>query len=130
MVVSFPVAAPEGAVTNGSRGAIEQCEWWKRNKLHWTEHNPSVTISYREEEIDDIVNWLFDNQEIIGGMSFLPYDDHVYPLAPYEKITKEQYEEMVNETPEIDFDLFAQVEEEDQTTAAQELACFAGVCEI
>ena len=41
-VVHFPVKAPEGAVTRNDRSAIEQCEFWLQNKLHWTEHNPSV----------------------------------------------------------------------------------------
>lgn len=131
LVVEFPVKSPDGAITNGSRTAVEQCEWWKMNKLYWTEHNPSVTILYSNDEINDVIDWLFNNQDIIGGMSFLPRDDHYYPLAPYEKITKEQYEEMIQHVPEIDWEyLLPYFENEDNTTIAQELACMSGTCEI
>jgi ribonucleoside-diphosphate reductase alpha chain len=85
LVGAFPVKAPDGAITNGARGAIEQCEWWKMNKIHWTEHNPSVTISYVADELPDLIDWIYDNQDIIGGMSFLEKDNHYYPNAPYEK---------------------------------------------
>lgn len=130
-VVEFPVKSPDGAITNGSRSAIDQCEWWKMNKLYWTEHNPSVTILYKENEIDEVVDWLYANQDVIGGMAFLPKDDHYYPLAPYEKITKEQYEEMVKDVPQIDWkSLLPYFESEDNTTIAQELACMSGTCEI
>lgn len=130
LVASFPVKAPDGAITNGSRSALEQCEWWKMNKLYWTEHNPSVTISYKADELDGLVDWIYQNQDIIGGMSFLESDNHYYPLAPYSKIDKGTYEQMVQELPEIDFDLLMMLEKEDQTTVAGEIACSAGQCLI
>jgi ribonucleoside-diphosphate reductase alpha chain len=131
LVVEFPVKAPDGAITNGTRGAIEQCEWWKMNKLSWTEHNPSVTILYDPDELEGVIDWVYQNQRIIGGMSFLPRDDHYYPLAPYEKITKEQYEELIKNVPQIDWEnLLPYFESEDNTTVSQELACFSGTCEI
>lgn len=130
LVAEFPMKAPDGAVTNGDRGAIEQCEWWKMNKLHWTEHNPSTTISYTADELESIIDWIYENQDVIGGMSFLEKDNHYYPLAPYSKIDKETYERMVQELPEIDFDLLMMLEKEDQTTVAGEIACSAGQCLI
>lgn len=130
-VAEFPVKAPDGAITNGSRSAVAQCEWWKMNKLHWTEHNPSVTILYNGDELPDIVNWVYINQNIIGGMAFLPRDDHHYPLAPYEKITKEEYDKLIKGVPEIDWEfLLPFFESDDNTTAAQELACMSGSCEL
>jgi ribonucleoside-diphosphate reductase alpha chain len=130
-VAEFPVKAPDGAITNGSRSAIEQCEWWKMNKLHWTEHNPSVTILYGEDELPGIIDWVYGNQHIIGGMAFLPRDDHYYPLAPYEKITKKKYDELIKDVPEIDWEfLLPYFENEDNTTSAQELACMSGSCEL
>lgn len=130
LVAEFPMRAPDGAVTNGSRGAIEQCEWWKMNKIHWTEHNPSNTITYTADELDDLVWWVYDNQDIIGGMSFLEKDNHYYPLAPLEKINKETYERMVEELPDIDFNYLTELETEDYTTVASEVACIGGACLI
>src|SRR5690606_7349952 len=60
-VFSFPQAAPEGAITRHDLSAIEHLEIWKAYKLHWTEHNPSVTISVREHEWIEVANWVYDN---------------------------------------------------------------------
>jgi len=60
----------------------------------------------------------------------LPRSDHVYKLAPYEEITKERYEELVKNFPELDFSKIVLYEQEDQTQGAKELACSAGVCSI
>lgn len=130
MVVEFPIKSPDGAITNDDRTALDQLEWWRRNKVFWTNHNPSATISYAADELEQIIDWLYENQSIIGGLSFLPKDEHDYPLAPMEKITKRQYDKMVKELPEIDFDLLQQIEFEDRTTSASELACFGGTCLI
>jgi ribonucleoside-diphosphate reductase alpha chain len=129
-VVEFPQKSPRTAIVNGHRSAVQQLEWWKKNKVFWTEHNPSCTIRYTEDELDEMIDWLYDNQTIIGGLSFFPKDDHYYPQAPLEKITKKKYDEMIKALPDIDFDLLSQLEMEDMTTSAQELACFGGVCEI
>lgn len=129
-VVHFPVKAPDNALTRSDRSAIEQCEYWLINKLHWTEHNPSVTITYQPDEVIDIMKWVWQNQDKIGGMTFLPSFDAQYDQMPYEEITREEYEKLAADFPSIDFSKLFRYEEEDFTTAAQELACLAGSCEI
>ena len=129
-VASFPVKAPEGAITRHGVSAIEQCEFWLRNKLHWTEHNPSVTITYKPHEVLHLMTWVWDHREVIGGMAFLPSFDAKYAQLPYIDITKEEYERRVAEFPDIDFSKVFRYEAVDMTTAAQELACAAGVCEV
>jgi ribonucleoside-diphosphate reductase alpha chain len=129
-VVHFPVKSPEGAITRNERSAVEQCEYWLQNKLYWTEHNPSVTITYRPDEVIDLMKWVWDHRELIGGMAFLPAFDAQYAQLPYIEITKEEYERLAGEFPEIDFSKVYRYESEDLTNAAQELACSAGVCEI
>ena len=81
----------------------EQCEFWLQNKLHWTEHNPSVTITYDPDEVIDLMKWVWDHREKIGGMAFLPAFDAKYDQLPYIEIDKEEYERRVAEFPEIDF---------------------------
>ncbi len=129
-VIHFPVKAPEGAITRNDRTAIEQCEYWLQCKTEWTEHNPSVTITYQQEEVLEIIRWVWENQDKIGGMTFLPAFDAQYDQMPYEEIGVEQYEKLAAHFPEIDFSKVYRYEEEDLTTAAQELACFAGSCDI
>ena len=129
-VVHFPTKAPEGAITRNDRSAIEQCEFWLQNKVYWTEHNPSCTITYRPYEVIDIIKWVWDRKDQVGGLSFLPAFDAQYAQIPYEDITQEQYEKLVAAFPPIDFSKLYRYEEADYTTAAQELACVSGACEV
>ncbi len=129
-VAHFPVKSPEGASTRNDRTAVQQCEYWLQNKVHYTEHNPSVTITYNENEVLDIIAWIWANQEKIGGMAFLPAFDAQYDQMPYMEISQEEYERKAAEFPEIDFSKIYRYEEKDLTTAAQELACMAGNCDV
>ena len=129
-VVHFPMKAPEGAITRGDVSAIQQCEFWLQNKLFWTEHNPSVTITYRPDEVLEVMKWVWEHREQVGGMSFLPAFDAQYDQMPYVEIAKEEYERLAAEFPEIDFSKVWRYEESDLTNAAQELACVGGSCEI
>lgn len=129
-VIHFPVKAPEGAITRGSISAIEQCEYWLQVKTKWTEHNPSVTITYRSDEVLDLIKWVWTHQDLIGGMSFLPLFEAQYDQLPYMEISESEYEQSKSKFPFIDFSKIYRYELEDYTTAAQELACFAGSCEI
>lgn len=71
--------------------AVEQLETWKHFKLNFTEHNPSFTCLVGTEEWETTGQWVWDNFDYIGGVSFLPRDDHVYEAAPYERIGEEEY---------------------------------------
>ncbi|MBK8985107.1 MAG: recombinase [Chloroflexi bacterium] len=128
-VIHFPVKSPEGAVTRNDRTALEQCEFWLQNKLNYTEHNPSVTITYQQDEVLDIIRWIWEHQDKVGGMAFLPAFDAQYDQMPYMEIGREEYEQLVAKFPEIDFSKIYRYEEEDLTTAAQELACLSGQCD-
>jgi ribonucleoside-diphosphate reductase alpha chain len=129
-VVPFPICAPEGSQTRHDRSAIVQLEYWLLNKLHWTEHNPSVTITYSPDELSAIIAWVHEHQSVIGGISFLPRFDALYDHMPNVEITKEEYVQRVAAFPTIDWSLLYLFEDEDLTEAAQTLACAAGVCEI
>lgn len=129
-VLEFPVKAPGGSVFKDDLNAIEQLEYWKKVKENYTEHNPSVTISVAEDEWIKVANWLYDNWEIIGGLSFLPRDNHVYKLAPYEEIDAERYKEMVERFKDLDFSKIISYERSDNTQGSKEWACIGNACEI
>ena len=129
-VLEFPVKTPASSVFKNDLSALEQLEYWKMVKLNFTEHNPSATISVGEEEWVSVVAWLFENWDIIGGLSFLPRDNHVYRLAPYEAIDKKTYEALMKRFPQIDYSKLVIYERTDETEQAKELACAGGTCEI
>lgn len=128
-VVHFPVKSPAGYTRHGVT-AIDQCEYWLANKTHWTDHNPSATITYQPDELPGLIQWVWEHREVIGGLSFLPADDAQYDQMPYEEITAEEYEKLASAFPPIDFSLLWAYEKQDMTTSAQEPACVAGSCEL
>ena len=129
-VLEFPVKAPSGSVFKNDLTALQQLEYWKMVKVNFTEHNPSATISVGEEEWVQVVSWLYNNWDIIGGLSFLPRENHVYRLAPYEAIDKKTYEALASKFPKIDYSKLVIYERTDETEQKRELACAGGTCEI
>src|SRR3989339_1539615 len=129
-VVEFPIKAPEGAVTRDQVSAIDLLNEWKKLKINYIEHNPSVTIYVGNDEWIKVANFIYENWDIVGGLSFLPRSEHVYQLAPYEEISKEEYEKRVKEIKHIDFSKLVYYEQEDNTVGAKEYACVSGVCTI
>jgi len=129
-VVHFPIKSPEKAITRNERTAIEQCEYWLQNKTQYTEHNPSVTITYKPDEVLDIFKWVYEHQDKIGGMTFLPAFDAQFDQMPYIEITESEYNKLAKAFPNIDFSKVYRYEEEDYTTAAQEVACMSGNCDM
>lgn len=129
-VLEFPVKAPAGSVFRNDITALDLLEYWKLVKQNYTEHNPSVTISVGGDEWIQVANWLYQNWDILGGLSFLPRFEHVYKLAPYEDIDEKRYEDLMTNFPKIDFSHIVAYEKEDETTGAKELACVGGVCEV
>jgi len=129
-VLEFPVKAPGGSIYKNDLTALEQLVHWKLLKENFTEHNPSVTVSVGDNEWIAVANWLYEHWDIIGGLSFLPRDNHVYQLAPYQEIDEKTYHEMARRLAHIDFSKIITYEKQDDTEVKKEMACVAGVCEI
>ena len=127
-VLEFPVKAPQGSVYKDDLSAVGQLEHWKLVKLNYTEHNPSVTISVGENEWIAVANWVYENWDIVGGLSFLPRDSHVYQLAPYEAIDETKYEELAKRLENIDYSKIITYEKADELDLKKELACAGGTC--
>jgi ribonucleoside-diphosphate reductase alpha chain len=131
LVFSFPVKSPENSVFRDDRTAIEQLEYWLMWKRHWTDHNPSVTVYVKEHEWMEVGAWVWKHFDEVCGISFLPHSDHIYQQAPYEEISREDYEKLVKATPKfIDYELLNEMETSDHTTGMQEPACSAGGCDF
>ena len=129
LVFDFPVKAPDGAVYASDLSGVDQLEFWSWCKTQWTEHNPSTTIYFNLDEVSKMSDWSYANQNLLGGVSFLPRDNSVYELSPYEVITPEKYEEDTATIPYIDWTLLDSIGG-DISTSAQEFACVGGACEV
>lgn len=129
-VVSFPVKAPKGSLTRDKLTALDQLEWYKKVQTNWCEHNVSMTVYVKDSEWFEVGNWVYQNWDIVNGISFLPYDGGNYQQAPYEEITKEQYEKLLEKSLKIDYTQLSRYEQEDNTEGAKSYNCTGDRCEI
>ena len=129
-VFSFPVRGPEHAVFRNDMSAIQQLEHYLMFRRFWCEHNPSITVYVRDHEWLAVGDWVYNNFDDVGGVSFLPHTDHVYQQAPYTECSEAEYEELAGKMPTVAWSKLREFEREDSTTSTKELACTAGSCEI
>jgi ribonucleoside-diphosphate reductase alpha chain len=131
-VFSFPIKAPEGAIVRDDLTAIDHLNTWLVYQRAWCEHKPSITVSVKEDEWMDVGAWVWKHFDEVSGISFLPHSDHSYKQAPYQEVTKEEYNELVSRMPKnIRWADLSFYETEDGTTGTQSLACTSdGNCEL
>lgn len=87
-VVEFPIKAPEGAVTRDQVSALDLLNEWKRLKINYIEHNPSVTIYVGDDEWIKVANFIYENWDIVGGLSFCRDLNMFINLLPTKKFQK------------------------------------------
>ena len=135
-VISFPQAAPRGSILR-SESPKELLERVRKFNLDWVRHghvsgdnthNVSCTISLRDEEWDECIDWMWSNRNEYNGISVLPYFGGTYAQTPFEEITEAEYYELEKHLKSIDLTLVT--EGDDNTDLAGEAACAGGMCEI
>ena len=130
-VFSFPMKAPNAAVCTKDMTALKQLEMWLLYQRHWAEHKPSVTINVKKDEWFEVGGYVYENFDEMSGVSFLPYDDHIYQQAPYQECDKTTYNELLKKMPsKIDWSALSDYELEDTTVSMQTLACSGDSCEL
>lgn len=93
LVIDFPVRS--GALrTKEDVPALAQLERYLMFQRSYTDHNSSNTITVRPEEWAGLAQAIADHWDDFAGVSFLALDGGTYQLAPYEAITREQYEQL------------------------------------
>jgi ribonucleoside-diphosphate reductase alpha chain len=132
VVFSFPMKAPDGAVTAGEVGAIDQLELWKMYQAHWCEHKPSCTIYVKDGEWMEVGAWVYRNFDVVSGISFLPAAGHNYKQAPYTEMSETEYNKMLETMPKVvEWSKMKDFEVDDSALNTKELACSGnGSCEL
>ena len=129
VVFSFPYKAPDNAILLNKTSAIEQCEYWKQVTINMMHHNASCSIVYKPDEITDLKQWIYDNQDIIGGQAFFPYFEANYPYLPIYAIDETTYNNFVSNFPTINWKSFYLYESGiDEKTIVME--CTSERCDI
>lgn len=131
-VFTFPIKSPDASLTRKDLTAIQHLELWLVYQRNWTEHKPSITVSVKEHEWMEVGAWVYEHIDELSGVSFLPYSEHTYQQAPYQDITEEEYNSLLDSTPAtIDWNWLSYYETSDGTTGSQELACSSDLgCEV
>ena len=109
-VIEFPIATPVKR-TKYEVSALEQLETYYAFQRNYTEHNSSNTISVKDDEWAAVEQNVYDNWDEMVAVSFLKLDGHVYDLAPYEAIDREEYERMKAEMKPFDPELLREYED-------------------
>jgi adenosylcobalamin-dependent ribonucleoside-triphosphate reductase len=123
VVVTFPFSYPEGTILAKDMTALEQLKWVKRMQETWSDNSVSCTVYYRKEELPEIKDFLMKHyRNNFKTLSFLLHSEHGFKQAPYEEITKEQYDDLVSKTKLISGISSAEFEGGDE--------CPTGVCPV
>lgn len=109
-VVSFPVELGDQVLTSDESTAIDFLKLVKLTKENWVEEgmnrdhpfykahpdfawmrmNVSNTVTVRENEWDEVKDYVWENCDVFSGISFLPKGgDLLYPQAPYTSVLDE-----------------------------------------
>lgn len=155
LCVRIPIKAPEGSILR-TETAIDTLERVKKFSQEWIKpghisgentHNVSATISIDKNRMYDaqevmkgntpvefmdewqaVGEWMWNNKEYYNGLSVLPYFGGSFIQAPFEDITKEEYEKRVQTLTSIDL---TKVEElDDAVDFSQIAACAGGTCDV
>ncbi|MGM0379860.1 MAG: ribonucleoside-triphosphate reductase, adenosylcobalamin-dependent [Bacillota bacterium] len=128
-VIEFPIKAPKGK-TKYDVGAIEQLEEYKLFMKNYVDHNASITVHVREDEWEEVEEWMWKNWEDVVAVTFLALDDSFYELLPYEAIDKEKYEKLNEEFAPFRPSLISKYEKSETEFDIGEAECESGVCPI
>jgi ribonucleoside-triphosphate reductase len=135
-VISVPQRAPEGATTR-CESALDLLDRVSKVWREWVRpghrkgentNNVSTTVTIKPHEWEAVGEWMWNNRNDFTALSVLPEDLGSYIQAPFETISREEYEERVKSLHTID--LTKVVELEDSTDLQGEIACGGGGCEI
>jgi len=136
LCVRIPIKAPEGSIFR-TETAIDTLERVKKFSTEWVKsghikgdntHNVSATISIKSDEWETVGEWMWNNREVYNGLSVLPFWDHTYQQAPFEDISKQEYEKRILSLHSID--LTKVMEVDDNVEFGQTNACAGGSCSI
>ena len=128
-VIEFPVKAPEGRV-KADASAIEQLENYKMFMEHYVDHNCSITVHVRENEWEEVEEWVWNHWDDVVALSFLSYDENFYELLPYEAISEAEYEARRAKMRPFNPSLISKYEREETELDVGSADCASGVCPV
>jgi len=138
-IIEIPQRAPVGALTQNLEDTFMFLERVKNSTIRWVNpghsngqntHNVSATIYIKDNEWNEVGEWMWLNRHFYNGLSCFPHKESVYSSLkpPFEACSKETFESMMKVL--IAVDLSQIVEYEDDENFGLDPACAGGACEI
>lgn len=135
-IIKFPIEAPDRSIFRNESviNFLERIKYFYENWIkpgHNTgmnTHNISATVFVKDDEWDIVGEWMWNNREFYNGISILPYDGGTYKQAPFESITKEEYDKLCSYIKNIDFKEIKEFN--DGVNFNEIVACSGASCEI
>lgn len=135
-IICIPQKAPEESILR-TEDVMDLLHRIKKFNTEWVRNgfrrgnnanNVSATVSIQESDWKSVGDWMWENKASYNGLSVLPFDSGNYKQAPFEDISKEQFEVLEKSLKAID--LTGVFENEDETDHKAEAACAGGACAI
>ena len=95
-VVSFPVKEDNYRLSKEDVTIWQQFANAADLQAYWADNQVSITVTFNEDEADQIEACLDHFQSKLKSVSLLPNNDHGYEQAPYIKISEARYLELKN----------------------------------
>lgn len=93
IVAEFPCMYDFDVPSAEDVSVFEQLETVRFMQKNWSDNSVSVTAYYKKEDLPELRKYLEENfKDNFKTLSFLLYSGHGFAQAPFEPITKEQYE--------------------------------------
>ncbi len=128
-VVEFPIKAPSGK-TKYDISAIEQLENYKMFMTNYVDHNCSITVHVRNNEWEEVEEWVWNNWDDVVALTFISLDDNFYKLLPYEAIEEEEYTTRLNKMKPFIPSLISKYEVQEVEFDIGADGCETGACPI
>lgn len=93
--VEFPVKEPHFKKGKKNVSMWEQLEIAAQYQHYWADNSVSITVTFNEHEGPQIKDALQLYETKLKAVSFLKYQETGYKQAPYEPITREEYENSI-----------------------------------
>jgi len=143
-VITFPIEAPEGAILKKDINALEFLDMVKLVQENWVvpgtahekynpglRHNVSNTVTVRENEWEQVADFIWENRAFFTGVSLLAASgDKDYQQAPNEEVTTAADIAKWNGLTYEPVNYALMSEAADYTSLKETVACAGGACEI
>lgn len=127
LVIDFPVES--GAKrTKKDVSALEQLDVYFDFQRNYTEHNASNTIHVKPDEWQGVASKVYDLWDEFVAVSFLAHDGGSYDLAPYESVTKAEFDRLKAKQPTFDPSVLEMFETGEDFDLGE--GCEGGACPV